>query len=190
MQKNEESVMKKMMRFFSAAMVIAAGLMMQQGRAQGAPAVPTVLTAPGPVVADSTNAVDYFAAGGLAAMQPEILAKAQANASGNAGILLAHYPNHYMNLNVRVKPGGAELHTHWNDIFVVLDGEATEVTGGTIPGMTMDAKGEGHGAMVVGGAEQKLHKGDVLHIAAGTPHQTVLEPGKTFTYFVIKVAKE
>ena len=174
-----------MRMIFSAVMVM--GLMAQTARAQAAP---TVLTAPGPVVTDSTNPSDYFSAEGLATMQPDILAKAKSSVGGNAGVLLVHYPNHYINLNVRVRPGSGELHSHWNDIFVVLDGEATEVTGGTIPGMTMDAKGEGHGAMVVGGVEHKLHKGDVLHITAGTPHQTLMEPGKTFTYIVIKVAKE
>jgi hypothetical protein len=31
--------------------------------------------------------------------------------------------------------------------------------------------------------------GDVVHIAAGVPHQTLVAPGKQFTYFIIKVRK-
>jgi mannose-6-phosphate isomerase-like protein (cupin superfamily) len=176
-----------MMRGYFIGAVMVAGLMAQQGRAQ---AMPAVITAPGPVVTDSTNPSDYFAADAIAAMEPDILAKAQASPGGTAGVLLAHYPNHFINLNVRVRSGSGELHSHWNDIFVVLGGEGTEVTGGTIPGMTIDANGEGHGKTIVGGVEHKLRKGDVLHITAGTPHQTLMEPGKTFTFLVIKVAKE
>ncbi len=178
--------MKRMHGLVLSAAVLMMAMTMHSAAAQTA-------AAPAPSVADapvSTNPSDYFAGDSFAAREADILKRAIASPGGNAGDLLAKYPNHYINLNVRVRPGKGELHSHWNDIFVVLDGEATEVTGGTIPGMTMDANGEGHGEMVVGGVEHKLHKGDVLHITAGTPHQTLMEPGKTFTYLVIKVAKE
>jgi uncharacterized RmlC-like cupin family protein len=34
-----------------------------------------------------------------------------------------------------------------------------------------------------------IRKGDVMHISPGVPHQTMVAPGKTFTYYVIKVAE-
>jgi len=35
-----------------------------------------------------------------------------------------------------------------------------------------------------------LHKGDVLHIPAGTPHQAIEAPGQSITIFVIKVEEK
>jgi mannose-6-phosphate isomerase-like protein (cupin superfamily) len=90
-------------------------------------------------------------------------------------------------LSTRVKSGGAELHKKYSDIFIVVSGEATEVTGGAI----IDPKDSGdeiRGTRVDGGVAQVLRKGDVITIAPNTPHQTMVAPGQTFTYFVVKVA--
>jgi quercetin dioxygenase-like cupin family protein len=43
------------------------------------------------------------------------------------------------------------------------------------------------GTGIEGGQSQKLGVGDIVHIAPNTPHQLKLAPGKTFTYFVVKV---
>jgi mannose-6-phosphate isomerase-like protein (cupin superfamily) len=150
-------------------------------------ATPAPAAAATAAAADSS---DYYSSDTMRAKAAELLAKAQSTPSGSASATLATYPGHYLNLTVRVKSGGAEFHTNWNDVFVVLDGEATEVIGGSIPDVTYDAKGEGHGAKVVGGTEHKLTKGDVLHIPPSTPHQTLVAPGKSFAYFVVKVAKQ
>ncbi len=139
---------------------------------------------------EPVHAVDYFSMEKLRAMGADLLVKAKASPGGSASATLQTYPGHYLNLTGRVKSGGGEMHLHQNDVFVVLDGEAIEVTGGSIPDMQVDAAGEGRGAKVVGGTSQKLTKGDVIHITAGTPHQTVVEPGKSFVYFVVKVHQD
>ena len=90
-------------------------------------------------------------------------------------------------LTVRLKSGGAEQHDHANDFFFVLSGEATEVIGGTIADSKTSAPGELRGSRVVGGTEHVMRSGDIVHISPGTPHQTLVAPGATFTYFVIKV---
>lgn len=178
--------MKRMrMLALGAAAVMAAATTVHYATAQTAAPVPTV-AAP----AAATDPSDYFSSDTLRAKAAELLAKAQASPSGSASATLATYPGHYLNFTVRVKSGGAEFHTNWNDVFIVLDGEGTEVVGGSIPDVTYDAKGEGHGAKVVGGTEHKLAKGDVLHIPPSTPHQTLVEPEKSFSYFVVKVAKQ
>ena len=159
---------------FSAVLIGAVMLGAHWMRAQAAPA----------------NAMDYLSAEKLRAMGADLLVKAKASPGGTASVMLETYPGHMLMLAGRVKSGGGELHMHQNDVFVVLDGEATEITGGSIPDMKVDAAGEGRGANVVGGTGQKLTKGDVIHITAGTPHQTVLEPGKTFVYFVVKVHQD
>jgi mannose-6-phosphate isomerase-like protein (cupin superfamily) len=126
--------------------------------------------------------------------QSELEAKAQAltkqaaeSANGLAGITLEKYPAHFSMFNVRVRTGGAEIHAHFADIFVVIDGEASLVTGGNVVDPKENANGETSGSSVKGGQQRKLVKGDIVHISAGVPHQLLIDPGKTFAYFVFKV---
>ena len=122
--------------------------------------------------------------------QSEVLLKqAEASSSGIASVTLKTYPRHFTMLTVRTKSGGAEQHDHYADIFIVLDGEAIEVTGGTIPNSSSTKPGELRDARVEGGVEHPMRKGDIVHIAPGTPHQTLVAPGKTFTYYVIKIGE-
>jgi mannose-6-phosphate isomerase-like protein (cupin superfamily) len=107
--------------------------------------------------------------------------------SGSAGITLARYDGHYTMLTARTASGGAELHTHWSDFLIVVDGEGTEMTGGTIVDRKEGANGEIRGKTLEGATPHLLHKGDVIHIPAGTPHQSIEAPGQTITIFVIKV---
>ena len=123
----------------------------------------------------------------LATQSAALLKQAQASPSGMASVTLKTYPRHFTMLTVRTKSGGAELHEHFADFFIILDGEATEVTGGSIPNGTSSKPGEVRGARVDGGVEHPMRKGDIVHIEPGTPHQTLVAPGKTFTYYVIKV---
>ena len=90
-------------------------------------------------------------------------------------------------LTARTKPGGAELHKDFSDFFIVLDGEATVITGGTVENAKETSPGEIRGTRVGGGTAQPMRKGDVVHIAPGVPHQTVVPAGKYFLYYVIKV---
>lgn len=130
---------------------------------------------------------DEVTAAQLAEHSAALLKQAEASPSGVASVTLKKYPGHYTMLTVRTRSGGAEEHQHSNDMFVVLDGEATEVVGGSIENPKTSAPGELRGTRVVGGTEHPMHKGDIVHISPGTPHQTVLAPGKTFIYYVIKV---
>lgn len=114
--------------------------------------------------------------------------KQMARASeGSASEILKEYPRHNIQLSVRLRSGIAELHERFADIFFVLDGRATLVTGGTIVKPETVGPGEVRGAMVEGGTQQQLRAGDVAHIAAGTPHQILLAGDATFTAMVIKV---
>ena len=67
-------------------------------------------------------------------------------------------------------PAGVELHEHTNHIFIIVEGEATIVTGGTM----VDAKRTGPDQMaaanIEGGEMHHLTKGDVITIPAKTPH--------------------
>ena len=112
--------------------------------------------------------------------------KADQSGTGSASIVLAKYPGHFTMLAFRDRTGGAELHKEYADIDVILDGTCTLIVGGTIPDAKTTEPGEVRGTSIQGGEGTTLHKGDILHIRANTPHQMLLPPGGTLTYFVIK----
>lgn len=118
----------------------------------------------------------------------QMLAQARNSKGGSESVTLGSYPGHKTMLTVRTRSGGGEMHADWNDIFIVLGGEATEVTGGHLVDAKAGSSGETRGSRVEGGESTAMRPGDVIHIAPDTPHQTLVAPGKTFTYFVIKVA--
>jgi len=110
-----------------------------------------------------------------------------AKGDGSASETLEKYPHHYTMLAFRQKSGGGELHQNFADMFVILDGHATVVTGGSVVEQKTVSPGEIRGKSVEGGTRQEVKAGDLVHIPAGTPHQTVVADGETVTYFVVKV---
>jgi mannose-6-phosphate isomerase-like protein (cupin superfamily) len=113
-----------------------------------------------------------------------------AQGDGSASETLEKYPHHYTMLAFRNKTGGGEVHQNFADLFTILDGHATLVTGGELVEAKTIAPGELRGASVKGGTRQELKAGDEVHIPAGIPHQMLLEPGATVTYFVVKVEEK
>jgi mannose-6-phosphate isomerase-like protein (cupin superfamily) len=101
---------------------------------------------------------------------------------------LANFGNHTASITHREGDGIAEIHDKMSDLFVVQTGEATLVIGGTVPGVKETAPGEKRGPAIQGGDRKELRPGDVVHIPPGVPHQLLVAKGKTFTYFVLKVA--
>ncbi len=89
-------------------------------------------------------------------------------------------------LAFREKSGGGELHQNFADMFVILDGRATVVTGGSVVDQKIVGPGEIRGKSVEGGTREEVKAGDVVHIPAGMPHQTLVADGDTVTYFVVK----
>jgi mannose-6-phosphate isomerase-like protein (cupin superfamily) len=85
--------------------------------------------------------------------------------------------------------GKVEQHDDWTDIFIVQDGEATLLTGGTIKGGEQTSRGETLGGEIVGGQRQHLGPEDLYIVPAGTPHQFVVEPGRSIVYVTIKTSR-
>jgi mannose-6-phosphate isomerase-like protein (cupin superfamily) len=70
------------------------------------------------------------------------------------------------------RPQGASLHEAQAELFYVIEGSATMVTGGTIP----DGKRNGtniQGASIEGGTRIVFNKGDFIMVPSGVPHQFV-----------------
>ena len=124
---------------------------------------------------------------------PELLERAKhlkelaSKGDGSASETLEKYPHHYTMLAYRQHSGGGELHQNFADVFFILDGRATVVTGGSIVESKSSGPGEVRGKSVDGGSRQEVKAGDVVHIPAGMPHQTLVADGDTVTYFVVKV---
>jgi len=115
------------------------------------------------------------------------LRKLAAYSEGSASENLKEYPRHATMLSVRGRDGMAEQHEHFADLFVVLDGRATLITGGTISGAHVVGPGEIRGTVVEGGTRMELRAGDLAHVPAGVPHQMLVPGEKTFTAFVLKI---
>ncbi len=83
-------------------------------------------------------------------------------------------------------PGKSEVHLVDTDIFYVLDGAATLVTGGALVGGETTAPNEIRGSAIDGGAVQRLAKGDLIVVPRGTPHW-FKEVSPPFVYYTVKV---
>ena len=86
----------------------------------------------------------------------------------------------------RTEPGEVELHEHENDVFYILAGEATFITGGTMLGKRQTEPGQWRGVDIQGGDVYQLKQGDVILIPAGIPHWFESVPTQ-IDYFVVKV---
>jgi len=113
-----------------------------------------------------------------------------AQGDGSASETLEKYPRHYTMLAFRSRDGAGELHENYADLFYILDGKATVVTGGSLVDRHTTAPGEVRGSSVDGGSRQDVQAGDVVHIPAGTPHQMLVPQGATITYFVVKIQEK
>jgi mannose-6-phosphate isomerase-like protein (cupin superfamily) len=134
-----------------------------------------------------SKAVEYHSAGELKQHFAKLISNAKAKNSGSTGADLGSYENHALKLSYRRASGQAEVHVHFADVMVVNDGMATIVTGGKLVDAKNESKNEIRGKSIEGGTRQILSQGDVIHVPAGTPHQLILDQGKDFQAFVIKI---
>ena len=81
--------------------------------------------------------------------------------------------------------GEVEVHDKTNHIFIIVEGEATFVTGGTLVGAKNTAPGQIRAASVQGGTTHQLKKGDVITVPAKTPHWWKDVSTKTIAYYAI-----
>ena len=116
-----------------------------------------------------------------------VLRKLAGLGDGVASETLREYPRHCAMLLFRSRDGAAEAHENFADVFYVLEGHATLVTGGAVAGAARIGRGEIRGSSVEGGARQELRAGDVAHVPAGLPHQMLLRGEQTLTCLVMKV---
>lgn len=88
----------------------------------------------------------------------------------------------------RTGAGQSEVHVKETDIFYIVDGEATFVTGGTMIGGKETRPNQLLGTGIDGGQVHQLKKGDFIVIPAGVPHWFKDVP-KSINYYMVKVVK-
>jgi mannose-6-phosphate isomerase-like protein (cupin superfamily) len=81
--------------------------------------------------------------------------------------------------------GEVEVHAKTNHVFIIVEGEATFVTGGTLVDAKQTAPNQTRAPSVQGGETHHLTKGDVITIPAKTPHWFKEVPSKTIAYYAI-----
>ncbi|MBI1356696.1 MAG: hypothetical protein GC160_20340 [Acidobacteria bacterium] len=99
--------------------------------------------------------------------------------------VLSSGSDYIVSMSRRDKGGQSEVHADETDVFYVLDGSATFVTGGTITDPQTTEPGQIRGSGISGGQTHKLSKGDVIVIPKGTPHWFKEVP-KVVVYYVVK----
>ncbi len=140
-------------------------------------------------MSNSTDAIkiaDHWQPAQLIGQLPQLRALAT-EANGVASEPLGQFPRHAASVTFRNQSGVAELHRDFADLFYILEGRATLVTGGEIVGAETIAPGEVRGQSLQDGKMQQLCPGEIFHIPAGLPHQMILADGETVAYFVIKI---
>ena len=105
------------------------------------------------------------------------------------GGALANGADFAASLARRNKPGQVEIHTKETDIFFIVDGSATFVTGGTMIGGKETRPNQMLGTDIEGGQTHQLKKGDFISIPARIPHWFKDVPASGITYYMVKVVK-
>jgi mannose-6-phosphate isomerase-like protein (cupin superfamily) len=147
--------------------------------------VATIAQTPAPARATSENT----APSGPAAVK--FFPSAEVEASFQKGASLVDHAgrNYAVTTGKRDKAGTAELHEKDTDVFYIVDGRATYVTGGKIIDSKPVSPGEIRGSGIEAGETRQLSKGDVIIIPVGTPHWFKEVQGP-FHYFVVKVQNQ
>jgi mannose-6-phosphate isomerase-like protein (cupin superfamily) len=143
-----------------------------------------LLLSAGLLAAAAPAKVDVYSNADLHAIAGKLAAKNAPFADTD----LAQYKDHRTMLAVRKATGSAEFHAHDADIFYVVCGSATLVTGGKLVHEKTLKPGELRGSSISGGVRHTISAGDVVHIPARTPHWLLVNGGKPFAYFVVKVS--
>jgi mannose-6-phosphate isomerase-like protein (cupin superfamily) len=86
--------------------------------------------------------------------------------------------------------GEVEYHDHTNHIFIMVEGEGTFITGGTMIGAKRTAPDQMRATAIEGGVTYHLTKGDVITIPAKTPHWWKEVPTKNVSYYAINIESQ
>ena len=87
----------------------------------------------------------------------------------------------------RRSAGEVEVHEKTNHVFIIVEGEATFVVGGTLVDARQTAPDQRRAPSVQGGQTYHLTKGDVVTIPAKTPHWFKEVSTQTIAYYAVNM---
>ena len=86
--------------------------------------------------------------------------------------------------------GQVEYHERTNHVFIIVEGEATLVVGGTLVDPKRTAPDQLRAPSAEGGTAYHLSKGDVITIPAKTPHWFKEVSTRTVAYYAVNIESE
>ena len=102
-----------------------------------------------------------------------------------AAELHSNTTKHAVKLSVRTATGGAEIHAHYDDIFLSRREKQLWFTWETVVKAKTDSDCGTKGSSIRNGRLQNLVHGDIVHIPAGTPHRLIIAGGTMFGAVVV-----
>jgi mannose-6-phosphate isomerase-like protein (cupin superfamily) len=102
-----------------------------------------------------------------------LIAKARAERKENQAQVnerILQFAPYNANLEYRPAVGPAAVHEHEAEVFYVIDGSATMVTGGKLVNPVATTPGNLSGPSIEGGASRQVAKGDFIAVPENTPH--------------------
>jgi mannose-6-phosphate isomerase-like protein (cupin superfamily) len=115
----------------------------------------------------------------------EKIDRAAASPGGRGGVI-AEEKDWRVHATERDAPGLAERHERDTDVWYVLAGGGTLVTGGTITAAKTTGPGEERGPSIRGGNDLAIAAGDLISIRPGVPHWIKAVDGR-IRYLTVKV---
>jgi mannose-6-phosphate isomerase-like protein (cupin superfamily) len=83
--------------------------------------------------------------------------------------------------------GDVEVHEKTSHVFIIVEGEATMVTGGTLVGARQTGPDQRRASSIQGGQTYHMTKGDVITIPARTPHWWKEVSTETIAYYAVNI---
>jgi mannose-6-phosphate isomerase-like protein (cupin superfamily) len=131
--------------------------------------------------AEPTPGVQIVRGGAMAAK-----IEGTAPSPGGRGGVIAQDDGWRVHVAERDAAGLAEMHETDTDVWYVLAGAGTLVTGGTLVGASVTGPGEHRAPSIQGGAEHAVAAGDLVTIRPGVPHWVKAVNGR-IRYLTVKV---
>jgi mannose-6-phosphate isomerase-like protein (cupin superfamily) len=115
------------------------------------------------------------------------LRKLAAQGDGSASETLSEYSHHCTMLCLRSRDGAAERHRDFAELFYILEGRATLVTGSMVTDASAIGLGRAQDLSAPNGKRQSLRAGDVVSIPAGLSYQLLVSDERPLTYVEVKI---